>query len=243
MRWFCAAAVIGIGLLNPVEAFAGMPSVRLTEVSQSRFQDVSFFLWVFLLATLAIRYLWNFLAKDFAWMPTLSFGKACAMVSLWGTLFVLVLTMISGARELMTPEAWVPKPGRLTYQLKEAGDKEVPAATQENQEVLNRVAGLTRLAERLRIFCEENGGSYPHDIAAANFPDDLWDYPVGSGGLRYELVGGRRKTDGDLPLVREPNLHNNGFWVLTCAGEIAQVDPSTGTNVVQPLSFLPGESR
>ena len=39
-----------------------------------------------------------------------------AAVVLWGLLFMLVLTMISGARELLTPGAWEKK--GATYQLK-----------------------------------------------------------------------------------------------------------------------------
>ncbi|MEX2173364.1 MAG: hypothetical protein WD872_03320 [Pirellulaceae bacterium] len=46
------------------------------------------------------------------------------MVALWGLLFVIVLTMISGARELMTPGAWE-KQG-LTYKLR---TEDQPAAT------------------------------------------------------------------------------------------------------------------
>ncbi len=41
------------------------------------------------------------------------------MVVLWGLLFTVVLAMISGARELMTPGAWE-KQG-ATYRLKEGG--------------------------------------------------------------------------------------------------------------------------
>jgi hypothetical protein len=54
--------------------------------------------------------------RDFVRLPVLTFGRALALVTLLGFLFVLVLTMISGARELMTPGAWV-KDG-LKYKLK-----------------------------------------------------------------------------------------------------------------------------
>ena len=43
---------------------------------------------------------------DFTRLPRLTYGKSIAIVALWGLLFILVLTMISGARELMTPGAW-----------------------------------------------------------------------------------------------------------------------------------------
>jgi hypothetical protein len=60
---------------------------------------------------------WNGLRRDFAWLPYLSYFKACCVVVLWGLLFVVVLTMISGARELMTPGAW--EKNGLTYKLRE----------------------------------------------------------------------------------------------------------------------------
>src|SRR5262249_2140552 len=83
-----------------------------------RLQTISFFVMTFLFCALAVMLLWNYLRRDFAWMPRLSFGRAAAAVFLWGLLFVVVLTMISGARELMTPVAWE-KQG-YTYKLKNA---------------------------------------------------------------------------------------------------------------------------
>lgn len=68
-----------------------------------------------------MRWLWNYVARDFAGWPRLTYGKVLAGVVLWGLLFVLVLTMISGARELMTPGAW--KKQGFTYKLAEAPDQ------------------------------------------------------------------------------------------------------------------------
>jgi hypothetical protein len=47
----------------------------------------------------------------------MTYARALAAVALWGFVFVIVLTMISGARELLTPGAWE-KQG-ATYKLKE----------------------------------------------------------------------------------------------------------------------------
>jgi hypothetical protein len=89
-------------------AEAGMPSVGYTisEAAKMRVGTLSFFLGGFFLSAYCIMWLWNTLANDFTIMPRLSYGKALALTTLWGLLFVLVLTMISGARELMTPGAW-----------------------------------------------------------------------------------------------------------------------------------------
>jgi hypothetical protein len=62
-----------------------------------------------------VRFLWNLLQRDFPKLPRLSFHKAIAGVLLWGLLFVIVLAMISGARELMTPGTWMKDGG--TYRL------------------------------------------------------------------------------------------------------------------------------
>ena len=97
------------GLLSTAAvADAGMPSVGYTisEAARMRVETLSFFLGGFFLTAYLIMLLWNYLARDFIILPRLSYGKALALVSLWGLLFILVLTMISGARELMTPGAW-----------------------------------------------------------------------------------------------------------------------------------------
>src|SRR6516225_7956341 len=104
---------------RPGTVLAGMPTIRLTDIASMRLQSISFFLVVFLLAAFLIKLLWNYLGKDWTAFPRLNYGRALAIVFLWGLLFVLVLTMISGARELMTPGAWE-KQG-FTHQLVDEG--------------------------------------------------------------------------------------------------------------------------
>jgi hypothetical protein len=100
-------------------ARAGMPTVTLTDVASARLQTISFFLLLLALATFGVMGLWNLLRRDFPRLPRLTFWRSLAVVSLWGFLFVLVLTMISGARELMTPGAWE-RDGAI-YRLKNPG--------------------------------------------------------------------------------------------------------------------------
>src|SRR5205823_8784240 len=90
----------------PSDALAGMPSITLSDVARMRVQTISFFLMTLLLSAAAIQFLWNRLLRDFTSLPRLTYGKAVGVVVLWGLLFILVLTMISGVRELMTPGAW-----------------------------------------------------------------------------------------------------------------------------------------
>ena len=100
--------------------FAGMPrvSVLLTEPAAVRLDVISFFLLVLAASTAAVRWMWNGLARDFPRLPRLSWRGAAGLVLVWGAAFTLVLAMISGARELMTPGAW--KPSGPTYALADA---------------------------------------------------------------------------------------------------------------------------
>ena len=88
------------------EAQAGMPTPVLTDWAEIRFETISFFVVVILVSAAVIRWLWNSLAKDFTALPRLKYRRALAMVVLLGLFLALVLTMIAGARELLTPGAW-----------------------------------------------------------------------------------------------------------------------------------------
>jgi len=125
-------------------AQAGMPSPLPIEVPRvfqlstpalERFQTISFFLLVFALCSAIVMFLWNYLQRDFPRLPRLTFGRAAAGVFLWGLLFVIVLTMISGARELMTPRAWEQR--GYTYQIAEP----LSPAVNEPTTVSNEDAG------------------------------------------------------------------------------------------------------
>src|ERR1051326_7731518 len=84
--------------LSPRIALAGMPSITFSDVARLRLQTISFFLMGLLISAGVIMAIWNYLRRDFAWMPHLSYAKAFGLVVLWGLLFIVVLTMISGAR-------------------------------------------------------------------------------------------------------------------------------------------------
>jgi len=85
---------------------AGMRVVVLTDLARFRLHTISLFIVVLLVCAALVQLLWNHLRADFARLPRLTYGKAIGFVVLWGLLFVIVLAMISGARELMTPAAW-----------------------------------------------------------------------------------------------------------------------------------------
>lgn len=135
-----AAILLAVGYAPP--ACAGMPAPLPTEIPRvlqlstpalERFQSISFFLLVFALCAAAVMLLWNFLQRDFPRLPRLTFGRAAAGVFLWGLLFIIVLTMISGARELMTPRAWEQR--GYTYQIAEPPSPSDTASTSSQRPV------------------------------------------------------------------------------------------------------------
>lgn len=86
-------------------ATAGMTVVTLTDVAAARIDALSFFLVTYLVISLVVKVIWNQLAKSFASLPKLKYRQALGVVFVTGLLFYVVLTMISGARELLTPGA------------------------------------------------------------------------------------------------------------------------------------------
>ncbi len=116
---------------------AGMPApipfknetfVKLSSTWLARAQAISFFAVALIASALFVRFAWNSLARDLTFLPRLSFRGAMSGVVLWGLGFIVVLTMIAGARELMTPGAWTQE--GATYKLRDANLKaESPRAT------------------------------------------------------------------------------------------------------------------
>ncbi len=199
--------------LFPSAAFAGMPSIHLTDIARMRIQAISFFLVAFLLSALAIQFLWNRLRKDFTVLPRLSYGKALGIVVLWGLLFVLVLTMISGARELMTPGAWE-KDG-LTYRL---ADKAKADASVEK----GRHMKLESLRAALWKYAEKNKGQFPPRGSKGGIPKENWE-TVDLFGIQYLYVGGSLTTLPARPMAFEPEIYGPYRLVLFTNGEIRRM--------------------
>lgn len=202
-------------LLTPAVALAGMPSFLLTEVASQRFQAISFFLLVFLLVTLAVRALWNRLRLDVPRLPPLGFGAALALVFLWGLGFQLVLSMIAGGRELMTPGAWEKK--GVTYELKET---ELPSEKELlSQARRQRLEGL-RVA--LWAYAAGHGRAFPPSDLAPGVPEERWRV-LGGSGMHFIYVSGQQSDAPSAPLAYEPGLFGRERWVLFTDGDIRRM--------------------
>jgi hypothetical protein len=104
--------------LPATAALAGMPNVTLSDAASLRLSGISFFLFLLLLAAWGFKGLWNFVRRDFPRMPLLSYRRALAFVLLLGLLLNVVLLMIAGTRELMTPGAW--QKSGISYKLRDS---------------------------------------------------------------------------------------------------------------------------
>lgn len=218
-------------LLLPSVGQAGMPSFTLTDVARMRVQTISFFLMGLLLSSWFVQLLWNYLRRDFSFLPRLSYGKALSAVILWGLLFMLVLTMISGARELMTPGAWE-KQG-LTYRLSPSQSTLSPSQIEWEQQ---RRESLNRLRIALWEHARSHDGRFPSHIPASGIADDLWLAP-GSSHPHYLYVGGLMADHASQPLVYEPAAFGDRRLVLLTDGTIQEMD------VEEILASLPPEGR
>ncbi len=173
-------AALAFVFLDPASALAGMPVVLLTDMARMRIQTISFFLMGLLLSSKLIQWIWNSLGRDFAILPRLSYTKALGVVTLWGLLFVLVLTMISGARELMTPGAW--EKNGATYRLPKPSTEVSPSTDDSSESV--RYSKLENLRQALWQYAATHQGRFPADRNFAEVPSEKWQLPDPSG-LRY----------------------------------------------------------
>jgi hypothetical protein len=229
--WFALVVMVWGGL--PTVVWAGMPSFTLTDAASMRLEVISFFGLAFLACSAVIRWIWNSLRTDFPRLPVLSFRRALGLTFVWGCLFLLVLTMISGARELMTPGAW--RKDGLTYKLSTPDVQ--PSADSSAGEAAalwrERRATLTRLHQKLTRFAREHAEEFPSAVEFARSWEDRFPLPARPGwNYRYAPPG-----DTAVPehvLLEEPPVFADGRLGLLLSGRIVVLEDV-------PASSSPGE--
>jgi hypothetical protein len=229
LRRLILAAALVVGL--PGVARAGMPAITLSDVARLRIQTISFFLVGLLLSSWFVQLLWNYLRHDFSRLPRLTYGKALSIVVLWGLLFMLVLTMISGARELMTPGAW--RKEGLTYRLNQ-DPPPPPAPGPSPEQERERRHKLEALRDAQWGYARSHDGSFPPRDSVRQILADLW-WVSGSSGPRYLYVPGLAAHRGSVPLVYEPARGDDSRLVLLTDGTIRPM------SLEQILQALPAE--
>lgn len=198
-------------------ALAGMPSIRLSDLGALRLQTISFFLLGLLASAKGVQWLWNGLQHDLAQLPKLTYRRAVGLTVLWGLLFIIVLTMISGARELMTPGAW--RRQGLTYQLNSAESPPVRVAADRE----SRRRQAERLADGLTLFARQHAGQFPEGMEDADIDESLWDVPVVSGA-RFRYVPGLTKEDLSRVVAYEPAVCDQPLFVITVGGRVLEME-------------------
>jgi hypothetical protein len=215
-RWLAIGLSALAALAWPRAALAGMPTLLLSDMAFARLSTISFFLVVLLLSALAVKAIWNSLRADVPRLPRLSYPRALGLVVLWGLLFLLVLTMISGARELMTPGAWV-REGHLS---KLAGDQgPLAPSTGPALEAVRR-AKLDRLRGALWSYARNHDSRFPpDDHPTPEAPEEVWQVPDPSD-LHYLYVPGRKLGQLGAVVAYEPGLFGSSRMVLLADGEV-----------------------
>lgn len=180
--------------------------------TDARWQAISFFMVCLLLSAWAVKLLWMSLRKSLTWLPVLDYRRSLTLIILWGLLFVIVLTMISGARELMTPSAW--RKQGWTYKLSDS-----PVSARDNADAKEqRRRGLEQLRTAMWQYAAKHHGQFP-EKDDPSLDAKLWVLP-GWPGLQFLSVGNRVANEAGQLLVFEPEADGDERQVLLTNGMI-----------------------
>lgn len=216
------AAAGGFWLWFSGTAYAGMPTFMLSDLARLRIDNISFFLLIVLAASFGLKLVWNYLQKDFKNLPRLGYKKAVGFVVLWGLAFYLVLAMIAGTREIMTPKAWQ-KQG-VTYQLKDYQNVKAP----EDDSIPGLLAAqrknnLNSLKRILWKYAAANNGSLPANDQVPDIPPAAWQINIHTT-QRFIYLPGQKINIGDYPIAYEPAIFGANRYVLFSSGEIKTME-------------------
>ncbi|MBL8817944.1 MAG: hypothetical protein JNL58_18105 [Planctomyces sp.] len=251
-RWSIAeGCLVTIGLMTilmmcSATADAGMPSLMpsswtaktdvdgasrtLTSTALAiQLQVISFFVMTFLVSGWIVQRLWNALAPKCFRLPSITFRESLSMLVLWGLAFSVVLTMISGARELMTPGAWKKQGWTYTLNYSGAGDSSEKSRLKREQ--------LEELRTALWRYAATHQGELP-SLADARISPELWQIPT-SAGLEFLAIGGCKAEEAGRLFVYEPDTDGDERLVLLTNGVIGTMDSS---EIEQALSKLESAS-
>lgn len=206
--------------LSAGSVLAGMrPAPMLTDIAKTRIEVISFFALALLLLALPVKWAWNLLGRDFTRLPRITYLRSLALVVLWGLLFIIVLAMISGARELMTPGAWEKKPTG-GYRLADATASDSPTTDNSPEK---RRARLEWLYRSIQAYRERHGGYPPHDYVD-EIGQQIWESPHPSR-QRYIYVPLPSESDtAATVLAVEPACYGEKRLVLWANGRIEESD-------------------
>lgn len=200
-----ASGVVLLSLIvSTFSAHAGMTVYGLSDVYRLRLQEISFFLLSLLVCAFVFKLLWNHAIKGFTSLPRITFGQSFCLAVLFGLVMLLILAMISGVREVLTPEAW--RRQGSAYRLNDPSQEPV------------RRRNLEHLRGALFDYARNHQGRFPENDFVPEISEKLWESPDQSGS-RYIYVGGWTTTGAGLLAVEPPNFGEQRF-VLRTSGDI-----------------------
>jgi hypothetical protein len=189
-------------------AQAGMTVYGLRDIYRLRFEEISFFIFLLLVCSALFQLLWNHAVKGFAAVPQLKFGQSLCLSILLGLAMLLILAMISGIREVLTPGAWHRQGS--SYRLNEPSQE--PA----------RRRSLEQLRGALFDYANRAQGRFPPNDFVPEIPDKLWESPD-QLGTHYIYSGGLTTNDIAALLAAEPLNFGDQRFVLLVSGDIRQI--------------------
>jgi hypothetical protein len=192
-------------LLAAWPAHAGMTVYGLSDVYRLRLQEISFFLVLLLGCAFGFKILWNYSFKGFDSVPKLTFLRALSASLMFGLVMLLILTMISGIREVLTPGAW--RKQGTAYRLNDPSQE--PA----------RKRSMEHLRAALLDYARNHDGQFPRSDFAAEIPEKIWESPD-QHGTRYIYFGERSISTTNAVLAVEPTNFGEQRFVLFASGEI-----------------------
>jgi hypothetical protein len=200
--------------LMPLTARAGMTIPVFTEIARARFQVISFFLVLYLALAFIYQILWNSLSKDFPKLPRIRYRGALGALAVCGLFIYVILTMISGARELMTPGAW--SRSGIFYTIREPEKDPKPWLDTARRLSLESLRGV------LWHYSEQHGGAFPISRDHGDIPVGDWN-SIDPNGLPLVYVPGLKPDTGKDVLAYEPGTFGATRFVLLSDGEIVQM--------------------
>jgi hypothetical protein len=190
--------------------------VTMSKWAMQRLDAISFFALIILLSAAATQRIWNAFQKDFPRWPRLTYWRALGLILVWGCLFIVVLTMISGARELMTPGAWERQ--GATYRLTNSAAKDSDSAADRERETR-----LVELRTQLWRYAATHLGKFPsQDAKASPIPPALWQLPDLSD-QRFQYVAEQSASESGELLAYEPEFGRSTRLVLLTDGSIVRL--------------------
>ncbi|NJM54652.1 MAG: hypothetical protein HC841_00860 [Verrucomicrobiae bacterium] len=207
-------------VVSALPAQAGMTVYGLTDFAKLRLEEISFFIVLFIVCAVGVKLLWNTAVKGFDSLPRIGFKQSFALTLLFGMAMLLLLTMISGIREVLTPGAW--RKQGTAYRLNDPAQEPV------------RLKSLGHLRAALFDYARTRDGKFPPHDFVPEISEKLWEAPD-QNATRYRYHGGWTTNDLSAVIAEEPAVFGNERFVLLGSGAIEKQDrmkppASGGTN-------------